>query len=88
MLDQRHSRWASISPALAQCLVFAETGLSQVVTHSGEATSKDGILTMCWFNVGPLSAGPTLNQHKVNVKCLLGGAPGANRSVTIQLDEG
>ena len=25
-----------------------------------------------WFNVGPASAGPTLNQHSVNVSCLPG----------------
>ena len=32
--------------------------------------SKDGTLTMCWFNVGPPSA--TLGQHWTNTPCLLG----------------
>ena len=46
---------------------------------------------MCWLNVGIFNAGPTLKQHKGNVTYLLGGggdAHGANRSVTIQPDEG
>ena len=42
----------------------------------GRAASKDGTLSMCWFNAGPLLA--TL----ANVTCLLGGGHGANRNVT------
>ena len=36
-------------------------------------SSKNDTLTKCWFNVGPLSVdtGPTLNQHWVQVSCLL-----------------
>ena len=51
----------------------------------GRAPSKDGtlsiVLVQCWPIVS--DAGPTLKQHKGNVTCLLGGAHGANRSVTI-----
>ena len=44
------------------------------------------VLVQCWPIVS--NAGPTLKQHKGNVTCLLGSAHDANRSVTIQLDEG
>ena len=43
----------------------------------------DHVLVQCWPFAGPL-----LKQHKGNVTSLLGGAHGANCSVTIQLDEG
>ena len=46
----------------------------------------DHVLVQCWPIVS--DAGPPLEQHKSNVTCLLGGGHGANRSVTIQLDEG
>ena len=90
MLGQCRRRWANISRALVQCLVFAGTALSQAVTHSGEGPQQrrdiDHVLVQCQPIVS--DAGPALKQHKGNVKCLLGGAHGANRSVTIQLDEG
>ena len=64
---------ASQSPA--QCLVFAGTALSQAVTHSGEGPQQrrdiDHVLIQCWPIVS--HAGPTLQQHKGNVMCLLGG---------------
>ena len=36
--------------------------------------SRYKTLNRCWLNVGPASydAGPTLNQHRFNVSCLLG----------------
>ena len=90
MLGQRRRRWASISPALVQCLVFAGKALSQAVTHSGEGPQQrrdiDHVLVQCWPIVS--DAGPTLKRPKGNGTCMLGGAHGANRSVTIQLDEG
>ena len=90
MLGQRQRRWANISPALVQCLVFAGTALSQAVAHSGEGHQQrrdiDHVLVQCWPIVS--DAGPPLKQHQANVTCLLGGGHGANRSVTIQLDEG
>ena len=63
------------------------------VTHSGEGPQQrrdiGHVLVKCWPIVN--DAGPTLKQHKSNVTRLLGGgggAHGANRSVTIQPDEG
>ena len=78
MLGQRHRRWANSSPALVQCLVFAGTALSQAVTHSGEGPKQrwdiEHVLVQCWPIVG--DAGPTLQQHKGKVTCLLGDAHG------------
>ena len=92
--DTLNQCWAdvwptNISPALVQCLVFAGTALSQAVTHLALPPAKRDIvhvLVQCWPNVS--DAGPLLKQHKGNVTCLLGGAHCANRSVTIQLNEG
>ena len=78
--------WADVG----QCLVFAGTALSQAVAHLEEGSQQrrdiDHLLIQCWPII--IDAGPPLKQHKGNVTCLLGGAHGANRSVTIQLDEG
>ena len=58
--------------------------------NSGESPQQirdiKHVLVQCWPIIS--DAGPTLKQHKGNVTCLLGGAHGANRSVTIQQDEG
>ena len=63
-----------ISPALAQCLVFAGMALSQMVTHSGGGHQQrrdiNHVLVQCWPIVS--DAGPILNQQKGNVTCLLG----------------
>ena len=88
---------ADVGPASAQhwfnvsCL---QGRFSQAITHSGEGPQQrrdiEHMVVKCWliFN----DAGPTLKQHKGNVTCLPGGgggfAHGANRSVTIQPDEG
>ena len=84
MLGQHRRRWANIIPSLVQCLVFAWMALSQAVTHWGPpaktGTLSNHVLAQCWQIVS--DAGPTLKQHKGNVTCLLGGAHGANRSVT------
>ena len=60
MLVQRRRRWASLKPALRQCLVFA-----------GKAAipSKLKTSTRCCFYVGPLSA--TLAQCKANTGSML-----------------
>ena len=53
--------------------------LSQAVTYSGQQRRDiEHVLVQRWPNI----------ETTQNVTCLLGGAHGANRSVTIQLDEG
>ena len=90
--------WADVGPALQTLgqhqpsiglsLGLAGTALSQAVTYSAEGPQQrrdiDHVLVQCWPIVS--DAGPTLK--KGNVTCLLGGAHGANRTVTIQPDEG
>ena len=87
MLGQRRRRWANSSPALVQCIVFAgQRCFKRSLKGPQQRRDIDHVLVQCCPIVS--DAGPTLKQLKGNVTCLLRGAHGANRSVTIQLDEG
>ena len=84
--------WASVAdagPTTAQQFFNVSSSRDGVVSscHSfgGGPPAKTGhehVLVQCWPSV---SDAATLKQHEGNVTCLLGGAHGANRSVTIQL---
>ena len=72
MLGQQRRHWASISPALVQCLVFAGTAcLKRSLIPPQQKRDIEHVLVKCWPIVN--DAGPTLKQHKSIVTCLLGG---------------
>ena len=73
MLGQRRRRWANIIPALSQCFIVAGTCLSllyMIVRAPQQTRDIVPMLVQCWFTV--YDAGPTLNQQRDNVSCLLG----------------
>ena len=76
MLVQRRRRWANISPALGQRLVFAhlyhtkrwrEMNGDRLTTAQIDRLrpSKNEALNQCWFDAGPASL--TVGQHQPSI---------------------
>ena len=78
MLGQRRRRWANIVPTLSERLVFSgwlfSVQTDQHVANNSmsfhQTRDVEPVLVWCWASV--VDGGPIINQHWLNVSCLLG----------------